>query len=270
MYTKRGDCQPLIKLDKPFCEHYGFKLDKYVNVSVDYQRFWNKRLWELQKQYDQVFVEARNVSASPECIEQIRFAGCHFTFPGCDRSTSGFRSKTFCKESCLHFTYECNAFVKAWKYILLPNYPDIDAWFSCVRRPPRNAGDSPECVYYDRKESLEKEGMLVDRLVVRIFSTLSDTRSVQRLVCLSSLSQAVIQSIGQLVSRSVISIEILDIKCLLLFFLSKKFVATKWRISKGILTRPKLLCQGILRGLAGECELLFPKIFQLFYTINGV
>jgi hypothetical protein len=145
--------------------------------------------------------------------------------------------------------------VKAWKHILFPNHPGIDARFSCVKRPSRNAGDSPECVYYDRKDCLEKEGMLVDRLVVRIFSALLDTRSVRRLVCQSSLSQSVNQwAIGRLVGRSVISIEILDIECILLFFLSKNFKTTKWRICKGILVRTKLRCQWISRGYR-ECEL---------------
>ncbi|CAB3998077.1 Hypothetical predicted protein [Paramuricea clavata] len=32
--------------------------------------------------------------------------------------------------------------------------------FSCVEKPSRNAGNTPECMYYDRKESLEKENCL--------------------------------------------------------------------------------------------------------------
>ena len=39
----------------------------------------------------------------------------------------------------------------------------------------------------------------------------------------------------------VVSIEILDIECVLLSFLSKNFVSTKWRIYKGILASPRLL-----------------------------
>ena len=51
-------------------------------------------------------------------------------------------------------------------------------------------------------------------------------------------------------------IEIIDIECVLLSFLSKKFVSTKWRIEKGILVGPRLLRQGISRGCR-ECELFF-------------
>ena len=39
----------------------------------------------------------------------------------------------------------------------------------------------------------------------------------------------------------VLYIEIIDIECVLLSFLSKNFVSTKWRIYKGILASPRLL-----------------------------
>ncbi len=48
-----------------------------------------------------------------------------------------------------------------------------------------------------------------------------------------------------------LTIEIIDIECVLLSFLSQKFVSTKWRIQKGIFTRFRLLWQGISRG-SGE------------------
>ena len=41
---------------------------------------------------------------------------------------------------------------------------------------------------------------------------------------------------------------VVDIECILLSFLSENTVSTKWRISKGILARPNLLWQEILRG----------------------
>jgi hypothetical protein len=57
-------------------------------------------------------------------------------------------------------------------------------------------------------------------------------------------------------------IEIIDIECVLLSFLSEKFVSTKWRIYKGILVCPRLLRRGISRGCR-ECELFFHlKSFQ--------
>jgi hypothetical protein len=53
-----------------------------------------------------------------------------------------------------------------------------------------------------------------------------------------------------------ITIEIIDIECVLLSFLSKEIVSTKWRIEKGILVGPRLPRQGISRGCR-ECELFF-------------
>ncbi|CAB4045289.1 Hypothetical predicted protein [Paramuricea clavata] len=90
----------------------------------------------------------------------MRFAGCYYMFPGCDRSTSGFRTKKFCKESCLHFTNECSTFVEALNEIFLQYYPEKKALTSCLEKASRNAGDSPECISYDRKESLKKEDCL--------------------------------------------------------------------------------------------------------------
>jgi hypothetical protein len=57
-------------------------------------------------------------------------------------------------------------------------------------------------------------------------------------------------------ATSVQSIEIIDIECVLLSFLSKKIVSTKRRIYKGILVGPRFLRQVISRGFK-ECELLF-------------
>ncbi|CAB3991942.1 angiopoietin-1 receptor-like [Paramuricea clavata] len=161
VYSKWGDCHPLIKLDKPVCEHYGFKLDKYVKVLENDQQVLNNQLWGMQKQFNQI--EGQNISTSLECIDQLRFPGCYYAFAGCDRSTSLFKPKKICKESCLHFTKECSAFVKVWKAVYLPTMlagNPSGALFNCVEKPSRNAEDTPECMHYDRKESLEQEDCL--------------------------------------------------------------------------------------------------------------
>jgi hypothetical protein len=62
-----------------------------------------------------------------------------------------------------------------------------------------------------------------------------------------------------------LTIEIIDIECVLLSFLSKKLVSAKWRIEKGILVGPRLLKQGVSRS-CGECELFFQlKSLQKIY-----
>ena len=159
-------------------------------MTVYLQQFWNDRLWHVQEQFHQIFFEGQNVSAS--CMDQARFAGCYYTFPGCDRSTSVFRPKQFCKESCLHFTNECSASFKQGIDVSSSFYPGKEALFNCSKKTSRNAGDSPGCLYYHRKKSLEREGMLVGHLVTRISGPLSgggggggvhyDVRSVLRSV----------------------------------------------------------------------------------------
>jgi hypothetical protein len=159
VYTTQGDCHPLIKLDNPFCEHYGFKLDKYVKVSVDYQQVLNNQLWELHEQF-----KGQNISTLHECIDQFRFFGCYSAFAGCDRSTSVLKPKKICKEFCLHFTKECSAFGKIWKDVYgsaIWEGKPISELVNCLEKPSRNAGDTPGCMYYDRKESLEKESKFV-------------------------------------------------------------------------------------------------------------
>ena len=56
------------------------------------------------------------------------------------------------------------------------------------------------------------------------------------------------------------SIEIIDIECVLLSLFGQKFVAIKWLISKGILSRPNLLWQGISLG--------FPEVHEIVFSNN--
>ena len=77
--------------------------------------------------------------------------------------------------------------------MILHMFEKKEALISCLEKPARNAGDSPECMYYDKKESLEKEGKFVGQLVVRISGALSVRRLVRQLVCQSSSRQPVNQ-----------------------------------------------------------------------------
>ena len=100
------------------------------------------------------------------------------------------------------------SFYKARKDILLPSYPEKMALFSCLEKISRNVGVSPECMSYDRKESLEKEGEFccseypaLCRAGVR-----SAGQTIGLPVFIKSASQSVSQSTGRLVGRSVISL----------------------------------------------------------------
>lgn len=154
-----GDCQPLINLDRPFCEYYGFKLDKYVNVSVETQQYWNNQLWALQEFY-------RWSSSSTECLHKTRFVACYYLFPGCDRSTSKFLVKDICKESCQSYIRECSAFLKVWEEMFQFQYPGKEFPSNCFKQPLRSAGSSPECVFDARKlRSLKETGISVGNLI---------------------------------------------------------------------------------------------------------
>ena len=152
-------CQPLIELKNPFCEYYGIKLDKYVNVPARRQEKYNRILWSYEEIY-----EWHNISASTDCLHEARFLACHNLFPGCDLSTSVFMPKTFCQESCLSFIGKCSRLAGAWKDVnglkILPN---------CSDKPLRSAGNSPECAFYARKlESVKNEGILVGKLIANV------------------------------------------------------------------------------------------------------
>ena len=58
------------------------------------------------------------------------------------------------------------------------------------------------------------------------------------------------------------SIEIVDIECVLLSFLSKNFVSTKWRIYKGILASPRLLCREFRAAARSAIVFLSSKVYR--------
>ena len=156
--SNTSNCQPLIKLKNPFCESYGFKLDKYVDVPARLQEKSNNALWSYE-----AFYKWHNTSFSTECLYKARFLTCHYFFPGCDRTTSVFRQKTFCKESCLSFITKCSLLVQALE--------DVTRWFKriskCLNSRARSAGNVPECSFYARKlESLERKSILVGKLIL--------------------------------------------------------------------------------------------------------
>ena len=148
-----------------------------MNVSVNDQQYWNNYLWDAQIQYERIFLPHFR-TVPQECWYQARYFGCYFTFTSCDRTTSVFIPKKICKESCVAFFNECGTFVKAWRDLYLNSNPDKESLFSCLEQPSRNAGDSPECVDYDRRERLEKEGMFVSW-----FISLLVVLSVLHLLC---------------------------------------------------------------------------------------
>lgn len=158
---RNSECHPLIELENPFCQHYGFKLDKIVfDYETSRQQEWNNDLWDMQRQYEEVNFGEQKLEPPAKCYDQARFLGCYHTFQGCDETRSVFRPKKVCKETCLSFLNDCGAFVELWKELHLSRFPKDKALLNCLEQPRRNAGDSPECMYYAKEEILEREGMV--------------------------------------------------------------------------------------------------------------
>ena len=159
--TKTGDCQPLIKLERPFCEYYGFKIDKYVSAPVWKQQDFNDQLWAGQATAYKL-AKYQNISYSNKCSHQYRYFACHQYFQGCDCSTSVFQKKRICKESCLEFVGQCNVLAKMWTEVFDwdNKHGEIHSP-DCSERPTRRAGNTPECAFYARNKNTRKEGNLV-------------------------------------------------------------------------------------------------------------
>ena len=159
--TKTGDCQPLIKLERPFCEYYGFKIDKYVSAPVWKQQDLNDQLWAGQATAYK-FAKYQNISFSTECLQQLRYFACHQNLQGCDCSTSVFQKKRICKESCLEFVGQCSVLAKMWTEVFNWDSNKRGEIHSpdCSERPTRRAGNTPECLFYARNKNTRKEGNL--------------------------------------------------------------------------------------------------------------
>ena len=151
--TNATDCQPLIKLKNPFCEYYGIKLDKYVDVEAKYQQENNDQLWSFLEVYKWL-----NTSYTTECQSLFRFLACHEIFPGCDSSTSVFLPKNVCNKTCLSFTNHYSKLAKFWADISGGESP------KCLRKLARSAGNIPECAFYAwNLKSLKKQSVVVGK-----------------------------------------------------------------------------------------------------------
>ena len=63
-------------------------------------------------------------------------------------------------------------------------------------------------------------------------------------------------------NNTLMAIEIIDIECVLLSFLSKNFVSTKWRIYKGILASPRLLRKEFRAVARSAIVFLSSKVYR--------
>ncbi|XP_028399014.1 uncharacterized protein LOC114522512 [Dendronephthya gigantea] len=160
--AKPSYCHPLRKLNSPFCAAHGIKLDTYVNTTTNDMQYWNDELKGYEETYKKLFFE-RHLSpqnVSDECANQMRFIGCYFMFPSCDRTTGTLKPRQICKETCLHFLRECSVYFNAWKDIHLSGSPGDKDLLNCLKQPSVTAGDNVECIAYARNKSSESHDCL--------------------------------------------------------------------------------------------------------------
>ncbi|XP_028399567.1 plasminogen-like, partial [Dendronephthya gigantea] len=88
------------------------------------------------------------------CDRVYKLFRCHFFFPGCDWTQSVFRRRKICRKTCLVAKRKC---YNIWTFVRdLVDTPQTSQktkeLFNCEKEEPyisRNAGDTPECWYYD-------------------------------------------------------------------------------------------------------------------------
>ena len=150
-----SSCYPLVNFTRPFCQNHGITLPKYVFQTPKYQ---NKRNDRANKDYDVlVKIGASKISSFlkvdintiRKCIQAYPTGYCRYYFPSCDRTQSVFKEQKLCRESCLELTHICGELWKMFERYYAIRHPGRKKPLRCELQPPRNAGDSPECWYFN-------------------------------------------------------------------------------------------------------------------------
>jgi hypothetical protein len=153
-----SSCYPLVNFTRPFCQNHGITLPNYVYQTPDNQ---NNRNDEANKDYD-IFVKLGvskirdflivDINTVRKCVQAVSIAYCHLYFASCDRTRSVFKEQKICRESCFALSHMCG---ELWKMIVryyTISHPEKKKELELLRceiQPYRNAGDSPECWYFN-------------------------------------------------------------------------------------------------------------------------
>jgi hypothetical protein len=150
-----SSCYPLVNFSRPFCKNHGITLPNYVYKTPSYQNWKND---EGNKDYDGFLKLGASrisrlfkvdITTVRKCFQLVIIGFCHYVFPSCDRTQSVFKEQKICRESCLEFLHDCHKIGKIFVKYFIIRYPEKAKLYSCELQPYRNAGDSPECWYYN-------------------------------------------------------------------------------------------------------------------------
>jgi hypothetical protein len=152
---KSSSCYPLVNFTRPFCQNLGITLPNYVYQTPDYQ---NNRNDEANMDFDRLgkldalkishFFKV-DISTVRKCAQALPIWYCHLYFASCDRTQSVFKEQNICHESYLDLTHVCGKLWEIFVRYYIIQFPEAKKLLRGELQPTRNAGDSPECWYFN-------------------------------------------------------------------------------------------------------------------------
>ena len=151
-----SSCYPLVNFTRPFCQNRGITLPNYVYNKTPHDQ--NDRNDIANTDYDKLrkmdvpkisALLKIDISSVRKCLQDLPIVYCHNYFPSCDRTQSVYKKQTICHESCLDLTHVCGKLWEIFVRYYTISFPHKKKLVRCELQPTRNAGDSPECWYFN-------------------------------------------------------------------------------------------------------------------------
>ncbi|CAB4016143.1 Hemicentin-1, partial [Paramuricea clavata] len=150
-----SSCYPLINFTRPFCQNHGITLPNYVYQTPYYQK---KKNYDFNQAYDilkRLGVSKLgnlfnvDINTTRKCIKLFAIFICRHRFPSCDGTQGVFKKQTICRESCLEYSRICHKISDIFVQYDSIRSPKHKKFYDCELKQHRNAGDSPECWYFN-------------------------------------------------------------------------------------------------------------------------
>ena len=154
-------CYPLVNFTRPFCQNHGVTLPDRIFRTPHQQRLYNNH---GNNEFDPIFrlgipKISRYLKVDNDtlikCLNAAVPIVCHYKFPSCEGTKNQYKQQKTCRETCLKILRICGKMYHtlAKLYVIKNPSPESKKFVHCKLQPQRNAGDSPECWYYDPESS---------------------------------------------------------------------------------------------------------------------
>ena len=153
-------CYPLVNFTRPFCQNHGVTLPNRIFRTPYEQRLYNNH---GNNEFDGIFrlgipKISRYLKVDNDtlikCLNALVPIACHYKFPSCEGTKSQYKKQNTCRETCLKVFHICGKLSNiVAKVYGIQNRDSESKKFIHCEIPRRNAGDSPECWYYDPENS---------------------------------------------------------------------------------------------------------------------